>query len=189
MASVVTERAVEPGDHVSSSTRLMTLSDLQRLEAVLHLPESQWARVKPKQQVTVSPEALPGVTVPGRVTRVSPTIDPENGTFKVTIAIGNSRNHKLRPGMFAVIRIRTAVRGRALLIPRQAVLGDEEDRFVYVVAKGRAERRKIVLGAVSGENVEVRAGLRHAHRVVVAGQHRLRPGAAVKVLKPGGRSP
>ena len=85
--------------------------------------------------------------------------------------------------MWGVVRIRRAVRGRAKLITRQAVLGEEERRFVYVVKEGRAERRRITLGAFSGERVEVRSGLKAGERVIVAGQHRLRPGRTVTVLK------
>ena len=83
----------------------------------------------------------------------------------------------------AVVRVRTAVRARANLILRQAVLGDEDQRFVYVVKNGRAERRRITLGAFSGDRVEVRSGVQAGERVIVAGQHRLRPGRTVTVLK------
>lgn len=183
VSAVVTERNVEPGDNIATNTRLLTLADLNRLEAELRLPESQWFLVKRGQRVTISPEALRGKSFPGRVARINPTIDPESGTFKIIVNITHTGRGKLRPGMFAVVRIRTAVRGRAKLIPRQAVLGDEERRFVYVVKNGRAERRRITLGAFSGERVEVRSGLKAGERVIVAGQHRLRPGRTVTVLK------
>ena len=183
VSAVVTERNIEPGDNIATNTRLLTLADLNRLEAELRLPESQWFLVKRGQRVTISPEALPGKSFPGRVARINPTIDPENGTFKITVNITHTGRGKLRPGMFAVVRIRTAVRDRAKLIPRQAVLGDEDQRFVYVVKKGVAERRRITLGAFSGDRVEVRSGLKTGERVIVAGQHRLRPGRTVTVLK------
>lgn len=183
VSAVVTERRVEPGDNISTNTRLLTLTDLNRLEAELRLPESQWFLVKRGQRVTISPVALPGKSFPGRVTRINPTIDPENGTFKITVSITGTGKGKLRPGMFAVVRIRTALRVKAKLIPRQAVLGDEDMRFVYIVKNGRAERRRITLGAFSGDRVEVRTGLKTGERVIVAGQHRLRPGRTVTVLK------
>ena len=183
VAGVVTERAVKAGDYVSSNARLMTLADLNRLEAVVHLPEMQWTRVRPGHPVRVLPEALPGTAFTGRVERVSPVVDAENGTFKVTIAVNNPPGGRLRPGMFAVLHIRTAVREAALLIPRRAVLGDEEARYVFVIDEGGAAQRAVVLGTVTGEAVEVVRGLSESDRVVVAGQHRLRPGVAVKVMK------
>jgi membrane fusion protein (multidrug efflux system) len=123
------------------------------------------------------------VEVRGRVKRVSPVIDPANGTFKVTIAVEGSAAGQVRPGMFVTIVIRTAIREGSLLIPRQAVLGDEGVRYVYLALEGTARRRDIRLGTVLESEVEVRSGLEEGHAVVVVGQHRLKPGSPVQVLK------
>lgn len=180
---VVTERLVDPGDSVSPNMRLMTLADLNSLEAVVHLPELQWRDLRAGQTVSVRPEALPGVEVQGRVKRVNPVIDPANGTFKVTIAVEGSAAGRVRPGMFVTIVIRTAIRENSLLIPRQAVLGDEGVRYVYLALEGTARRREIRLGTVLESEVEVRSGLEEGNAVVVVGQHRLKPGSPVQVLK------
>lgn len=179
---VVVTLAVREGDYVSSNTQLLRLEDLRKLEAELFLPEARWAAVRPGQSVRIVPEALPNIEVEGVVERVSPTIDPENGTFKVTVSINSKRFPEVKPGMFATLHIRTATRERALLVQRQAVLGEEQGRYLYVVEQGRARRRAVKLGVVQGELVEVLSGVAAGDSVVVVGQYGLKPGIRVRVL-------
>jgi membrane fusion protein (multidrug efflux system) len=181
--SVVVAIDVREGDYVSSNTRLMTLEDLGRLEAELFLPELQWSVVRPGQPVLVYPEALRGVEVQGKVVRVSPTINPDSGTFKVTVAVDSGRFPQVKPGMFATLRIQTATRAGALLVPRQGVLGEENERYLYVVEGDRAQRKAVMLGVVQGEQVEILRGVDAGERVVIVGQYGLKPGNRVRVLE------
>ncbi len=179
---VVVALDVDEGDFVSSNTRLATLEDLARLEAELFLPEAQWAAVRPGQPVAIRPEALPGLAVTGVVKRVSPTIDPANGTFKVTVSVDSKRFPQVKPGMFATLRIQTASRAGALLVPRQAVLGEEDERYIYIVERERARRRPVKLGTVEGTSVEAVRGVVAGESVVVVGQYGLKPGNRVRIL-------
>jgi membrane fusion protein (multidrug efflux system) len=114
---------------------------------------------------------------------VSPTINPDSGTFKVTVAVDSGRFPQVKPGMFATLRIQTATRAGALLVPRQGVLGEENERYLYVVEGDRAQRKAVMLGVVQGEQVEILRGVDAGERVVIVGQYGLKPGNRVRVLE------
>jgi len=185
ISGVVVKREVEPGDYVTSNSPLLTLADLDALEAMIHLPELHWNAVRAGQRVTVRPETIPGLAVTGSVSRVSPTIDAATGTFKVTVSLETDAERRVRPGMFVALTLHTAIRKGAFMVPRTAVLGDQETRYVMVVDEGteglQAQRRVVRLGVTQEDMVEVREGLAGGEQVVVVGQHSLKAGAHVRI--------
>ncbi len=187
-AGVVVALEVREGDYVSPATRLGTLEKLDSLEAVIHLPEVNWRSIRPGLKVRVSPQALPGVTLPAFVKRKSPTIDPQSGTFKVTIALPEGRVGQAKPGMFATLHLELKARPGALLVPRQAVMGEGTQRFLFVVEQGRAKRRTVKTGAGAGDSLEILAGVRRGERVVTVGQYGLKPGSPVRVVSADGKA-
>jgi membrane fusion protein (multidrug efflux system) len=72
---------------------------------------------------------------------------------------------------------------RALLVPKDAVLREGDERFVLVVNDGFAERRAVDLGTAIGDRWHVRAGLGPDDEVIVSGNEKLRPGSAVTVVE------
>ncbi len=179
---VVVKLDVDRGDYVSPNTRLMILEDLEDLEAVVNLPERHWAVIRQGQQVSVMPQALPGVEIAASVRRKNPTIDADSGTFKVTVALKRGGHPEVKPGMFVTLNIRLATRSDALLVPRQAVLGEEAERFVYIVENGRGARRSVRTGVTQGEQMEILSGLEEGAQVVMVGQYGLKPGSLVRIL-------
>ncbi len=115
----------------------------------------------------------------GRLDFVDNRVDPETGTMQARAVFPN-REILLLPGMFARIRIPTAVLEGALLIPEIATGQDQQGRYVLVVGAGNVvERRGIRVGSKEGDFVVVLEGLRPDDRVVVNGLLNARPGAEV----------
>jgi len=76
---------------------------------------------------------------------------------------------------------------QALVIPRAAVLSDQQGDYVYVVAAGnRAEQRRITLGQSTPTTAVIASGLAAGEQVIVEGLQRVRPG---QVVAPGPASP
>lgn len=180
---VVVRKEIKAGDYVSPNSLLMVLEDLGELEAVLHLPELHWNSLQVGQPVSILPEALPGLEVGGSVTRKSPTINAESGTFKVTVTVAAPADERIKPGMFATLTIQMAARPDALLVPRQAVLGEETERYLFVVEGDLARRRKIEIGVTAGERLEVLTGVALGEQVVVAGQYSLKSNGKVRIVE------
>jgi membrane fusion protein (multidrug efflux system) len=84
--------------------------------------------------------------------------------------------------MFLTVRLaRTAT--DVLLVPEQALGPESGNVFVFVVADGRAEKRKVQTGARRVGEVQVTEGLRTGELVVTEGTQKLRDGAAVRLLE------
>lgn len=178
---VVSARLVRVGAHVSEGDTLFRITNLDTLQAHIHVPQRELYRFSPGQPARMQMEAWPGESFDATVTRISPTADAGSGTFRVTLAVP-SHQGRLRPGMFARLDIVYEVRPDVVMIPAAAILEDDsEGSAVYVVDQGLAKRRAIVTGIVSDGRVQVVSGLAAGEEVVVVGQGGLRDGALVSV--------
>ena len=68
---------------------------------------------------------------------------------------------------------------RSLTVPRSAVHQQEGRDVVWVVRKGRVERRAVTVGAIRGDELVIAAGVSGGDRVVVGGPDSLADGAGV----------
>ena len=180
ISGVIAERSIKTGNFVQINSPIFRIVDTSRLEATLNVPERELATLKAGLPVQLQVDALPGRPFEGRVDRVAPVIDSGSGTFRVICAFESGG--LLQPGMFGRIKIDYDQRADALVIPRNALLDDENDSAVYVVRGGKAARVAVKLGYYDGEWVEVRAGLKPGDRVVTAGKVALREGTEVQVI-------
>lgn len=181
ISGIVADRSIKVGNFVQLNSPIFRIVDTSRIEATLNVPERELATIKPGLPVQLMVDALPGKPFQGRVDRVAPVVDSGSGTFRVICAFDSG--DLLQPGMFGRIRIDYDQRANALVIPRNALLDDENDPAVYVVrANNKAARVAVKLGYFDGEWVEVRGGLAPGDRVVTAGKVALREGTDVQVI-------
>lgn len=181
ISGIVADRSIKAGNFVQLNSPIFRIVDTSRIEATLNVPERELATIKPGLPVQLMVDALPGKPFQGRVDRVAPVVDSGSGTFRVICAFDSG--DLLQPGMFGRIRIDYDQRANALVIPRNALLDDENDPAVYVVrANNKAARVAVKLGYFDGEWVEVRGGLAPGDRVVTAGKVALREGTDVQVI-------
>lgn len=180
ISGVIAERSIKTGNFVQLNSPIFRIVDTSRIEATLNVPERELATIKPGLPVQLMVDALPGKPFVGTVDRVAPVVDSGSGTFRVICAFDSAA--LLQPGMFGRIRIDYDQRANALVIPRNALLDDENDPAVYVVRGNKAARVAVKLGYFDGEWVEVRAGLKLGDRVVTAGKVALREGTDVQVI-------
>ena len=180
ISGVIAERSIKPGNFVQLNSPIFRIVDTSRIEATLNVPERELATIKPGLPVQLLVDALPGKPFQGTVDRVAPVVDSGSGTFRVICAFDSAG--VLQPGMFGRIRIDYDQRANALVIPRNALLDDENDPAVYVVRGDKAARVAVKLGYFDGEWVEVRGGLKQGDRVVTAGKVALREGTHVQVI-------
>jgi membrane fusion protein (multidrug efflux system) len=186
ISGVIASRSIKTGNFVQINTPIFRIVDTSRLEAVLNVPEREIATLKAGLPVNLQVDALPGRTFTGTVDRIAPVVDSGSGTFRVISSfVGGGL---LQPGMFGRVRIDYDTRTNALVVPRTALLEDENDPAVYVIRDRKAVRVPVKTGYSEGGFTEVRQGLRAGERVVVAGKSALRDGTEVQVLgdkKPG----
>jgi membrane fusion protein (multidrug efflux system) len=176
----VVTRAVDVGQTVANGTALFTLADTDRLLARVHIPAREFRRIRTDQPVVLRVPST-GDRLDGRIDLVSPVVDAESGTIKVTIEV-RDYPPTARPGDFVEVSIVTDRHDDTLLVPRIAVVTERGQRHVYVVDKGVAQRRTVEIGFEDDDAMEILSGIEDGEPVVVQGQRALRDGQPVEVL-------
>lgn len=171
---------VDRGDSVNPQTPVAEVVSIDNIRVSLDVPEKYLPSVALDQSAEISVDAFPLEIFTGKVSKISPMVDLETRTAPTEIFIANP-GYKLKPGMFARVRLVLEEKKDAWLIPKEAVMGKDSEAFVYVINGRAAQQRKVKLGLKEGGYIEVLAGVEPGARIVVMGQQRLRDGAAVLV--------
>lgn len=183
IGGVVSSRDVTVGTTVREGDVLFRITDMDNLVAYVHVPQRELHRFEADQAARLQMSAWPDETFPATVTRISPTVDPESGTFRITLAVPAAEG-KLRPGMFGKLDIVYEIHEDALMVPAEAVLAEDMEEAVFVIDEGIARRREVTTGLNSDGRIEVLSGLSPGERVVVVGQNGLKDGSPVNVRGP-----
>lgn len=146
---VVSERMVSEGEMVvanmfMSQPSFRLVCD-QKLKLSAPVPERYMGQVRLGQEVEVRVEAYPERVFPGRVRRISPTVDKLSRTFHVEVHVPNE-GRLLRTGGFAKLAIITQSDGRAMAVPLESVVSFAGVNKVFVIRAGKAHVVEVSLG-------------------------------------------
>lgn len=178
---VISDRYIRLGNTISANEAAFRVTSFDPLVAYLHIPEREYRNIAKDQLVGIDIDALAGQGIIAAVTRVSPIVDPQTGTFKITIEISDEER-RIKPGMFGRISIVYDQHEDVLQIPRSAILEESGETSVFVVEDDKAVRRIIQTGYSSSGMVEVTVGLGDNDLVVTVGQIGLKDDADVAVI-------
>ncbi|NIR47190.1 efflux RND transporter periplasmic adaptor subunit [candidate division KSB1 bacterium] len=181
ISGVIGERLRRPGDRIQPSDKLFTVINTEEMIAVVHVPEKEIGRVAKGQRAYVTSQHLEDERFSGWIKRVSPVVDPQSGTFKVTIGIRNVEN-RLRPGMFVNVHIITDTHENTVLIPKTAVIYESENLHVFVVRDSVAKKVTLDVGYQDYEKVESLSKIEPGEKVIVVGQAGLKDETKVKIV-------
>jgi membrane fusion protein (multidrug efflux system) len=176
----VVQRLVDPGRTVSNGTALFSLADMGRLLARVFVPAKELGSIRVGQPVELTVPSS-GDRLSGRIDLVSPVVDPESGTIKVTVEV-RDYPATTRPGDFVEVSIVTDRHENSVVVPRVAVVSERGQRSVYVVDGETAHQRPVQVGFEDDDSAEIVDGLDEGEMVVVQGQRALRDGQPVSVL-------
>lgn len=181
ISGVISERLIKAGNMINVDQEVFKITDFDPLLAILHIPEHEMDKLSKGQQALIHVDAIPGTSFEGKVLRVSPVVNSETGTFKVTVSV-NDQSRQLKPGMFGRLRIVYDTHQDALLIPKNAVISEDGINSVFVINNKLAFRKIINTGYSNGDNIEVLEGLNPADTVVTIGQNSLQDSALVEII-------
>jgi membrane fusion protein (multidrug efflux system) len=181
IGGVVSVRHIKLGNTIKPNDPTFRITDLDPLIAYVHIPEKEFRKLAPGQNADVVVDALGGERYVGTISRISPTVDPQTGTFRARVEVPDA-SRRLKPGMFARVNIVYDRRPDTLQLPRTAILDADGEQSVYIVADGKAQQRSIRTGLTNGGWIEVVEGLQGDESVVVVGQAGLKSGTPVKVV-------
>lgn len=185
ISGFVSARTVRAGNLVKLHDPVYSVTSYDPLLAVLHVPERQLSVLRNGLEVSVALDAWPGEMFTGEIIRISPVVDPGTGTFRVTAQVMD-RGQMLKPGLFGRVEILYDLHEDVPVIPRSAVITEDQRSHVFVVnGEGSASRRNVQLGYERAGMIEVLDGVSNGETVVTAGKGSLSDGAKVEVIDTG----
>ena len=184
IGGTVTRRFVKLGDQVNPGTQLFEIVDFESLQALIYVPEKELGQLAVGQPVRITAPALSDRVFAAAVERVSPIVDARTGTVKVTIDVGGQGS--LRPGLYVDVALVTAVRPDAVLVPKRALVYENDQVFAFRVRGDNVERLSLLPAMSDRDNVMPASGVAVGDSLVTAGQAGLKDGSRVKIVeRPG----
>lgn len=170
------------GQRINSGEALFRLFDTSSLLIDVGVLESEIPKIKIGNQVTIRLNAIPGRTYKGKVDFISPYIDAETKTCKVTIKIIDP-DYSVKPGMFAEVYIETEVLTDRILVPKEALLVRDQRDLVFIVEDNLAKWKYVEVGEQNEKFAEIINGVNNNDSVIVEGHYTLAHDAVVNVIK------
>lgn len=181
-AGVLTRRFVSEGAFVTSGAQVFEITDFSSLVARVYVPERELDRIAVGQPANIVGKAAQNRQGLGEVRRIAPVVDATTGTVKVTIALppelAGGTNGFL-PGMYAEVTLTTERHENVPLVPKPALIHEDEQTFVFVAEDDRAKRVLIQTGLADDDFIEITGGLEVGARIIVAGQTGLKDGGLI----------
>src|ERR1700722_6546618 len=181
IAGVIADRPLYAGEMAAPGNPLVTVVNVSRVIARANVPISQAASVKVGDTGVIA-QTEAGIQVNGKVTVVSPSVDPNSTTVEVWVEADNP-GEKLKPGATVRVSILAETIPNAIVIPSSALLPSDEGgvQVMVVGADSAAHEKKVDLGARDADKVQVVKGLDVGEKVIIGGGVGLDDGAKVRV--------
>jgi membrane fusion protein (multidrug efflux system) len=155
---VVEQRLVSLGEFVKTQTPVMNIVRVDPLELVSEIPEAMAPWIGVGQTVEIRVDAYPDKVLTGKVSRISPVVNPQTRAFPFEALVANA-DALLKPGTFARAHLATSRVEPVLTIPYAAMQYRYGVNKAFVVAGGKLQARELKIGDRVGDRVEVLGGL------------------------------
>jgi HlyD family secretion protein len=170
---VVTDRPQYAGELAAANQPLMTLMDLSKLISKAHISRVEAASLKVGDPAEVRTAGVDDA-IHGRVSLVSPALDPGSTTVEVWVEVAKP-DARLKPGMTVQLSMVAKTVKDALVIPASAVFKNAEGADYVMVAgsDNHAHQKNVKVGIRNGDRVQIVSGLDAAEKVIVSGGYGL----------------
>ncbi|WP_096086130.1 efflux RND transporter periplasmic adaptor subunit [Agaribacterium haliotis] len=196
----IARKLVDIYNNVQAKEGVLVLHNLDDLEVVINIPESDWARVSRARSKTMGSSdedalnplveiaGFPGRSFPAVTREVSTTANPTTRTYEIKLGFKVEGDEVILPGMTAkaFVEVPAQVRGSALMVPVNSVSYDDEGKafvWIYEPAATAVTKREVEVGQMSGSSIEVLKGLQNGDQVASSGVSHLREGMKVREFK------
>ena len=179
ISGVVTAKNVNVGEKTPSDKPAITIVNLDKVVVHASVNEDRVNSLKVGQKVPVLISAVSDTPFQADITNISYAADSTTKAYPVKIQINNA-NHKLKPGMFAEVKLEGS-KDEYLLVPRGAILKTDQTSFVFAIEGKKISRKEVTTGRSDGKNIVILSGLKGGENVVSSGVDALRDGMEVAV--------
>lgn len=182
MQGVVRKLDAKVGLHLAIGDPIGEILEIDRLKAVVGIPESEVTAVRGIGAIDISLQALGDRIVSGKVHFLSSSPDTVARLFRLELAIDNSSGEIL-PGMFFRADVVKRTVTNAIVIPFYSVISRNNEQYVYVEEDGIVKKKSVRLGIMEKWMVEVVEGLQGGEKLLVEGHRDVEDQQKVKVVK------
>ncbi|MCL2270652.1 MAG: efflux RND transporter periplasmic adaptor subunit [Treponema sp.] len=174
------------GMTISPAVPLARITGGNALEIRLYVAERFISRMARNLSCEITLDAWPGEIFQGSISEIAPTVDPSSRTMEVKVNVRDTRS-RLKPGMFAKVKIITERKNNIVKIPSNAVVNRFGERYIFVVDYSDfknpvARKRKIVQGILIDGILEVSEGLAVDEELVIRGMSLLEDGSKINII-------
>lgn len=180
-AGVIGMARIDQGARIDSDTVIAPLDDLAEVEVEFQIPEIYLTRVGTGQAVTAGSDAFGSREFTGTVSAIDSRINPASRAFTVRAAMANP-DLALRAGMFMHIALVLDTR-LSVSVPEEAIVTENAQTFIYLVADNKAVRRQVTLGKRLDGTVEIVSGVNAGEDVISSGVQNVGDGSAVQIIE------
>lgn len=177
----VTDERTEIGEWVVKGGPIVEMIDTETLEINVDMPERYITKIQKGQKATVNLDALPDLKIEGEITSLVPQADSEARTFPVKVTVDN-KDSVIKSGMVARVSFPVGAPSTVKMVPKDAVVSQNNAHFIYVVNDGAANPLPVTTGMAYEDRIEVIGPVEKGMVVVVKGNERLMPNQPVKIV-------
>ncbi len=178
--TVVTVNADE-GSYASASQPMFVIANVDDLEVKAGVTESNVGKIQLGQKVSVKIGAAGADPVEGTITEISKVMDMTTKNYPITISIDNSAGNYV-DGMYAEVQLVVDRAPDAVVIPAQAIINNDNKRYVFIEREGKAVETEVQVGLTDGNYYVVTEGLTAGENLIVKGNSDLVDGQDVVVV-------
>jgi membrane fusion protein (multidrug efflux system) len=167
----VKTKNVEVGNYATPNSSVLTLVQNDPIYLSVNIPQNFIGRIKKGKSITIRTDAVQGLSFKGRITDISPTVDPDVRTILVRATISNPQGI-LKPGMFGNVTLVTGIDNEAVLVPQSAVVQEMGETKVYVIKKDgdfyRAHLKKVKRKQELGDMLQIDGDVKNGDMVATS---------------------
>lgn len=170
---------VEEGNYINPQQRILEIADIEKVKITVSLTTEELSFVKLGQKVKI--KAAGGIEEEGMITKILPALDPVSKKIIVEIVLPNQEG-TFKAGMFTDVFFKDAQNlSPSIYVPYKSIVFVRGETYVYIVENNKAIKRKVSLGGMSGNKVEITDGLQMNERVITDGAKLVEDGVSVSV--------
>ena len=190
-SGTISARYVENFKNIQAKEPIVSIEDKSILEVVVNVPENIIATSDEENIISMhaSFDTIPNKKFPLKIKEISTKADPATRTYKVVLVMQAPKAYNILSGMTADVETKiSTVKGDVIdkiLVPTTAVVGDKDNNsfvWIYSYETSKVTRREVVIGQMSGRNIEIKSGLKSGETIVSAGVNYVVNGMKVRPL-------
>ncbi len=182
ISGVINKMFAKTGLLLSVADPVAEILQINKVKAVVGIPESDVARVSELSEIDLTIKALNNMKVKGTKHFLASSPESTARLYRLELTVDNP-NKNILPGMFIRADIVKERIPDAMVVPLYSVISQNDLHFVYVEKDGIARKKEVTLGFLEGWKVLIQSGLRPGDRVLIEGQRAVEDGQTIKVIR------